>query len=82
MVFPQRFRYTDDSEQTQRSVRFVKLRKKRVLSLMLTTALIGSSTLSALPTSAASSADPWNDAAAWPQMQAVGKLKKGQSYFA
>ena len=59
----------------------MKLRKKRVLSLMLTTALIGSSTLSALPTSAASSADPWNDAAAWPQMQAVSKLQKGQSYF-
>ncbi len=55
--------------------------RKRVLSFMLTAAMLGSAILSVGPTAFAEETEPWNSGADWPAMNSVSRLKAGQTYF-
>lgn len=54
---------------------------KKVLSCMLTAALLGSAILPAVPPALAEESDPWDSGASWPAMTSISRLKTGQQYF-
>ena len=54
---------------------------KKVVSCMLTAALMGTTILPVVPGASAETGEPWNEGAAWPSMTAISRVEPGQNYF-